>query len=666
MFCRLRPVIAEFCRLNSFNRFNPFSFRCTSVALVGLLAALARYSASADPALPVIPNQTFIITNYGAIGDGIATNTTAIQNAINAANSAAGGTVEVPAGTFLSGPVTFKSSVNLQLDSGAVLRMLPYDKYPGGIVSPANFINGSSLHDVEISGSGAIDGQGSPWWPGYKTNNRPVMVNFSACTRVWIRDATFSNSPAAHLVIKGRGGNVTIEGVNIVAPSSSNPTNPSHNTDALDFAETNAVIRNCNISVGDDNAAVGSSASASADITITNCAFGDGHGVSIGSFTSGGVSNMTVINCTFNGTDNGIRIKSDNDRGGIVQNLSYLNLGMTNVHFPITIYSYYNSVGTPSSITPAIAASQTVIPYPTNNPVYRNITFSNIFATAISGFPAGIIWARPEMPATNISFIRCNISASRSFDVYSGYGIRFVDPQITVPSALTTFLLYNSQVTISNSSPLLSLTTFDGLATNSYVNALILENSQASLKNTNVFDHGPLALAASTLTVSNNLNLSASAQVNFTLGTDATTIAVRSNLVLNGTVNISSGPGFTSGSYTLFTYGNGLSWGPPMFGATPGNYTYAFATNIPGQVNLLVQPTVSLAPVSLMLQSTANQLGLSWPADHIGWHLLIQTNSTASGLGTNWQTVFGSDSTNQIFLPIDPSQGSVFLRLAYP
>src|SRR5580765_3398419 len=460
--------------------------------------------ASADPALPVIPNQTFVITSFGAVGDGVTTNTTAIQNAINMANSSGGGTVGIPAGTYLCGPLTMKSSINLQLDSGALWRMLPYDQDPGGIVSPANFINGSSLHDIEISGTGAIDGQGSPWWPGYKTNNRPVMVNFSACTRVWIRNATFSNSPAAHLVVKGRAGNVTIEGVTILAPSSSDPTNPSHNTDAIDLAETNAVIRNCNISVGDDNVAVGSSASASADIVITNCTFGDGHGVSIGSFTSGGVSNMTVINCTFNRTDNGIRIKSDDDRGGIVQNLSYLNIGMTNVHFPITIYSYYNSVGTPSSITPATAASQAVIPYPTNNPVYRNITFSNIVGTAVSGYPAGIIWARPEMPATNISLIRCNLSASKSFDVYSARGVRFIDPQINVPGTVTSFLFYNSQVMVTNSTPGGNLT-IDGLATNSTVNGLTLINAQASLKNTNVFDGGPIALSASTMTVSNHL-----------------------------------------------------------------------------------------------------------------------------------------------------------------
>jgi hypothetical protein len=338
---------------------------------------------------------------------------------------------------------------------------------------------------------------------------------------------------------------------------------------------------------------------------------------------------------------------------------------MTNVQFPITIYSYYNSVGTPSSVTPAQAASQTVIPYPTNNPVYRNITFSNIVATAVSGFPAGIIWARPEMPATNITFYRCNLSASKSFDVYSAKGTRFIDPQITVPGTVTTFLLYNSQVTITNSSPAGNFT-LDGLATNALANGLTLVNAQASLKNTNVFDGGPLSLSASTLTVSNNLNLTPSSQVNFTLGTNAATLVVRSNLVLSGTINLAVGPGFTNGLYTLFTYGNGLNWGTPTLGTTPGgNYTYSFNTNTPGQVRMSVQPTTSLAPVSLNVQTAPNQLNLSWPADHIGWHLLIQTN-TAAGLSTNWRAISGSELTNQIFLPIDRAQGRVFLRLTYP
>src|SRR6185369_413041 len=68
---------------------------------------------------------------------------------------------------------------------------------------------------------------------------------------------------------------------------------------------------------------------------------GNGHGVSIGSPTAGGVSNITVEDCTFNGTDCGIRIKSDRGRGGVVEHLTYRNLKMTNVNFPILIYGSY-------------------------------------------------------------------------------------------------------------------------------------------------------------------------------------------------------------------------------------------------------------------------------------------------------------------------------------
>src|SRR5438552_19167538 len=94
-----------------------------------LLASVARI-ASATPALPVIPNQIFYVTNYGAVGDGVTTNTTAIENTINAAASSAlhGGTVEMTPGIFISGALTLSSSNNLQFDSGATLEMLPYDQ----------------------------------------------------------------------------------------------------------------------------------------------------------------------------------------------------------------------------------------------------------------------------------------------------------------------------------------------------------------------------------------------------------------------------------------------------------------------------------------------------------------------------------------------------------
>jgi hypothetical protein len=71
---------------------------------------------------------------------------------------------------------------------------------------------------------------------------------------------------------------------------------------------------------------------------------------------------------------------------------------------------------------------------------------------------------------------------------------------------------------------------------------------------------------------------------------------------------------------------------------------------------------VSTAQVVLASVFAGNEIEFAWPVDHIGWHLQVQTNS----LGPDWITIPGSDSTNGISLPIDPSNGSVFFRLIYP
>ena len=640
-----------------------------SLRAVVLLLSLGS-AALATPVLPTIPPGSTNITMFGAVGDGTTTNTAAIQNAINAAASALIGTVEIPAGTFLSGPLTMKSSLNLQIDAGAILRMLPYGQYPGGITSPANFINGTSLHDVEISGSGAIDGQGLPWWKISETNsaaNRPVMVNLSGCSRVLIQSATFSNSPSPHLVVKGKAGNVTIQGVNIRAPSSGATPDPSHNTDAIDLAETNCLIQNCYISVGDDNVAIGSSASTSSDILITNCVFGYGHGVSIGSFTSGGISNLTVVNCSFTNTDQGIRIKSARDRGGVVQNLHYSNLTMTNVQYPILIYCSYTNTdvfGSLNNITPGIAATFPSNSVTGNTPKYRNITLSNITGTAQSGRMAGLIWGLPESLVSNITLVKVQLSSSKTLGVYYAQAISFADSQITVPAGINALSFYNAQILFTNSATA-NPVTLDGVSTNGIGNTLEFWNTQGALKNTNALEINPIVtVAAGSLTISNHLLAAPAAQWNFVLGINASTVHVRSNFVFNGTVNITPGPGFAAGPYTLFNYGGTLGWGSPALGDLPAGFGCAFDTNSTGQIKLRA---TSLAPAALSSESTSgNQMRLFWPADHIGWRMQMQTNGPGFGLGTNWFFVVGSERTNQIFLSVAASRGSVFCRLVYP
>ncbi len=736
----------------------------------------------AQPTLPNInTNNIITITNapYNAVGDGMSTNTTAILMAItNAAaggntNGLFGGTVRIPmsgTGTYLCGPLTLKNNVDIQIDAGATLKMLPlsvWTNLPAQNLTYGDLIYAASATNLEISGSGTIDGNGADWWNlptgGAVYGNRPYMIFFNGkCNQVLVQGVTVQNPPIMHFVFKNSGnGNITFQNMTINTTAAN-----AANTDGIDLVGTNCLIQNCTNNAGDDNIALGSSTSSaiSRDVVVTNCTFGVGHGVSIGSNTAGAVSNLTVIHCNFTGTDYGIRMKSSTNtsggsgEGGIAQNLSYIDLKMTNiVDGAIVIYSYYNSsaggqFGTPTSVSPYFASTQAVST--ATIPIWRNITISNVTATVASGGVPGIIWGRMEVPVTNILLSHVNITASKSFDVYNVRGFQFADSTNTVPSGTTTFLLYNAQVIITNSVFGTNLVTLDGLTTNGYGNSLAFYNAQTSLKNTNVFDDGPLTIADSILTVSNNFMLFPSTVLNYTLDANTNQVAVVGNLALGGTINVTNGTGFGAGTNILLTYTGVLSGNLPTLGSAPAGYNYAFNTNTTGLVELVVTlpappaptnftamgtnlliklewngvsgvtnynlkrgtinngpyPTVfsgltatnysdaavtnavtyyyvvtavsggestnslqasatplpSSAPTNIVLQVAGGQLQLSWPQDHLGWHLQIQTNSLNAGLGTNWVNVPNSTATNQIFIPINPTNGCVFLRMTYP
>src|SRR5207249_4880005 len=119
--------------------------------------------------------------------------------------------------------------------------------------------------------------------------------------------------------------------------------------------------------------------------------------------------------------------------------------------------------GTPSSISPSIAAAQPVAGLDQTNPVYRNITFSNINAASVSGYPIGIIWARTELPATNIIFNKVNVTGDRSFDLYNVAGAQFIDCNLKCSATTNTFQLFNAQAVITNSAPTNTLFSFDGM-----------------------------------------------------------------------------------------------------------------------------------------------------------------------------------------------------------
>ncbi len=422
-----------------------------TLAFLGLGSA-ARLHAYQTPPLPEIPSAVFNATNYGALGDGVATNTEAIQSAIKAASAAGGGVVEIPPGIYLCGPIQLADKINLHLEAGALLRMLPLEKYPGGAVNPQTFISGDKLHDVAITGGGAMDGQGAAWWPFAKTDKdakRPKMISPSNCERLLIEGITLSNSPMFHIALGGKCQDVTIRRVTVCAPASDDPVLPSHNTDACNVKGRNILITDCDISTGDDNFTCGGNTS---DVLITNCTYGFGHGVSIGSYTSGGVSNLTVINCTFNNTEAGIRIKTDRDRGGVVQAMKYLNLSMTNVGVPILIYASYMAKEKQfrdlTKLTPEIAANYPVAAVGERTPIYRDLVFSNLTATVQKGRRAGLIWGLPEMNVTNVSLQNVNITADKSFGIFNAQNVRVLNSKIITPAGVSQFASTNATLEI--------------------------------------------------------------------------------------------------------------------------------------------------------------------------------------------------------------------------
>ena len=361
---------------------------------------------------------------YGFTGDGKTDNTDLIQAAIDSISNAGGGVVEFSNGTFLTGPIELKSDVTLEVKGSATLLATKNKKayYPAGADTngplPSSLrplITSDHADNIRISGDGTIDGNGQQWWTLYedaKTSGntlpaRPRLIKLNHSTNIAIDSVKLTNSPQFHVSLENCW-HVKIEHVTITAPSN------SPNTDGIDPATSHFVtISNCTIDTGDDNVAVKSGRydpsdphAGTTNITISNCTFLHGHGVSIGSETSGGVDSMYVKNCTFNGTTNGFRIKSYRGNGGDIRNVVYSNNNMQNVEYPILFTGYYPKI--PSESDPAQ-------PVTSKTPYYHDITIENL--TSSNSPSAGLIIGLPEKPMKNIILKHINITAKSGLSI---------------------------------------------------------------------------------------------------------------------------------------------------------------------------------------------------------------------------------------------------------
>lgn len=404
---------------------------------------------------------TFEVRAFGAAGNGKTLDTTAIQAALDQCGKSGGGIVHFAAGVYLSKPLFLSSKTTLQLDPGAKLLGTdePSDYAKSGTSgktrTSASFnglINGKNLTDITITGGGIIDGAGARWWvpaeaarektPGYSMP-RPRMISISNSRNVRVTDVTLQNSPSYHFVPVDCE-DVVVSNVTVLAPAR------SPNTDAIDPSDCkNVLITKCRIDVGDDNVAIKSGHKvegrefACEEITVTDCVFLHGHGMSIGSETTAGVHNVTVKNCVFVNTENGLRIKSQRGKGGVVENINYSNLVMTNVDPAITFTCYYqqNSAGDPTQ--KPLPENDSARPMTQSTPVFRNIRVSNVTATCQRS--AGLIIGLPESLISDVVFSNVQITAASAFKIENASGIQFKNSRVSVQGGVP-FELKNAKV----------------------------------------------------------------------------------------------------------------------------------------------------------------------------------------------------------------------------
>ena len=200
-----------------------------------------------------------------------------------------------------------------------------------------------------------------------------------------------------HLVPK-RITDLTIERVKVRAPWDGS----APNTDAIDPGPvTRAWIHHCDIDTGDDNIVIKSGGT---DILIEDNIIKHGHGISIGSETTTGVHTMLVRRCTFDGTDNGIRIKSMRGAGGLVENVRYTEITMKNVANAIILQLDYVDNNRPDFKGD-----------PTKIPAIKNILLDHIVIEGSRN--AGLIHGLPDSPITNITLSDITLTAEKDFDI---------------------------------------------------------------------------------------------------------------------------------------------------------------------------------------------------------------------------------------------------------
>lgn len=330
--------------------------------------------------MAVFPETTFLLTDFGAEGNGVRLNTAAIQTAIDSLSSAGGGHLRVPQGIWLTGPFELKDNVDLHLERNAIIYFSP-DKSLYIDPSPKatrvlGCISAERCTNIAITGQGIIDGNGAQWRPvkvgkfsntelnnikkiggvmrkdgslwypwdvrsGYdniaatpekQEKMRNDIFRINRCRNVLLQGVTIQNSPKFH-VHPFNSENIILDGLTVRCPWN------AQNGDAIDISDCHRVlIVNCTVDCGDDGICMKSgtmkegAVNGCEDIVIAdNTVFHAHGGFVIGSESICGMKRIVVRDCSFAGTDIGLRFKSNVGRGGKCEDIYISGIMMTDI-----------------------------------------------------------------------------------------------------------------------------------------------------------------------------------------------------------------------------------------------------------------------------------------------------------------------------------------------
>lgn len=451
--------------------------------------------------VPTFKDKVYNIKDAGAIGDGVFKCTNAINSTIKKCSAEGGGKVIIPAGLWLTGPITMQSNVNLHLEAGALvvfsaeLADNPLVDNGSGKWSQPALINGSDLENIAITGKGVFNGNGDEWRPVKKEKmnekdwNKLIKTGeVSVDGKMWYpRKGTIEaiklkeNMDAGKMTkadyekirltmrsylfcIEG-AKNMLVEGITLQnSPHITNMLRSidglvmknvtvinnwwNQNADGLDISRCrNVLLYDCTVNTGDDGICMKSSGGKKGEfllenIVINDCKVFHGHGAFvIGSNTDGGMRNISVKNLTCSWTETGLRFKTGKGRAGRVENIFIDGVQMKDIDKEAIIFELtYEDKG--AIVSKDFKESDAKLPD------FDGFSIKNVYCngakTAIS------IGKSAEAVIKNVTFENLIIKSDIGVSAYSSEGITFDNVQIISPLKQLYMLKDTKNITFKN------------------------------------------------------------------------------------------------------------------------------------------------------------------------------------------------------------------------